>query len=753
MSDKLDSPGERDSLSSYNRPRRPNPDTITYLRSLPLDVDAATTEVASFLQASGVSEDFPQSLGAALSAIDEVRNEIASLAGDEQGSQCLETLARISAPFSETAARVLLSACSGYHLHLATHRYGSHVVQSMLQLAVSSSSDIDLGLHPEAPQFGSYIDSLPTLSDLVLGMLEELSTSATQLAVHICGSHVLRTLLCVLGGVDLVSSVPHGAKQFSHEATLRGRKKPKKKKNRAAVLEDSNAVHHTGTMHIVYSSNSRLPTNSFSDQLESLARTLLGQETEAPGELQQLACHPSAGPLLVVLLRVLTYSSSEARDMVEKILPDRNAGVSDFRLGISRPEPLFQDGSIAHEMAKRLLCWIDGKERQTQVGNVIYGYAGEPRGSHVLETLLRLSSDDMYDAILSYGEFEDVSSLQEYCEHDVANFVIQTLLTTIRNKNQATRMLKAVDKIVSCGLAVDPTKRRRGILWRSCELAAKYRIGQETLLKSIRNGFGSLIHQTGEVEKSGAAEAHKKKERKKTSAVEIMDCIPLLLDLRHSSGDTTRVPMDAAGARAVYHMLHFTPRLCQDILKGLLDKLTGEQIESLARDGLGSRCILDGILDGPPNDPSFASAFVSLLSKLNGRWSSISTDRVGYHSVKKLFHALPKLDDKAKLAEELAKGGNRLQGNAMGRSVSEECLVQLYVENRKEWRKAVTKSYNIKETIITAVVLPKSEDEIPNEQSANSKRKRKRKRVEKIDQRDRGGTNLDTATIVDALIF
>ena len=753
MSKNYGSTGERDSLTAYNRPRRPNPDTIMYLRSLPLDVEAAKTEVSSFLETGEVSEDFPQSLGAALSAIDEVRNEIASLAGDEQGSQCLEILARISAPYSETAARVLLSACTGYHLHLATHRYGSHAVQSILQLAVSSSSDIDLGLHAEAPQFGRYLDSLPTLSDLILGMLDELSSSATELAVHICGSHVLRTLLCVLGGVDLVSSGLQGSKQNTQEANLRGRKKAKKKKNRPAALEDC-SVPHTGTMNIVYRSKSRLATNEFSDQLASLARTLMGQETDVPGELQQLACHPSAGPLLIVLLRVLTYSSPEARAMMDTVSQDRNAGISDFRLGISRREPVFQDGSIAHEMAKRLLCWIDGKETQTQVGNVIYGYSGEPRGSHVLETLLRLSSDGMHDAIVRYGEFEDMSSLQEYCEHEVANFVIQTLLTTIRHKDQATRMLKAIDKVISGGLVVDPTKKRRGILWRCCELAAKFRIGQETLLKSIRIGFGTLIHQTVDVEKDGAVEAQKKKQRKKSSAVEIKDCIPLLLDLRNQIGDTTKATMDAAGARAVYHMLHFTPRLCEDILKGLLDELTVEQIESLARDGLGSRCILDGILDGPRNDPLFASAFVSLFSKLNGRWSTIATDRVGYHCVKKLFHALPKLDDKAKLAEELANGGNRLHGNPMGRSVSEECLVPLYVENRKEWRKAVTMSHNIKETKKADDVVPKSKDDNPNEQqSTHSKRQRKRKRVEKVNQPHQGGKNLDTASIVDALIF
>jgi len=751
MSEKLGFEGDRDKTSPYNRPRRPNPDTITYLRGLPLDVESARMEISTFLLDGGDnnnSQEFPQSLEAALSAIDEIRNEIASLAGDELGSQCIETLARISAPYSETASRILLSACSGYHLHLATHRYGSHVIQSILQLAVSSSSDNDLGLHSEAPPFGSYVDSLPKLVDLILGMLEELQDSATQLAVHVCGSHVLRTLLCVLGGVELVASGPQGDKKPGTEAILRGRTKEKKKKKKKTqgAIEASAAGAHTGTMRIVYSTKSRLEGNAFSEQLASLAYALMGEASETPGELQQLACHPSAGPLLIVLLRVLTYSNPEDREIMNQQSSSQSQNdISDFRLGISRPEPTFQDGSVAHEMAKRLLCWTDGREKQTHFGDVIYGYSGEQRGSHVLETLLRVGSNGFYDEIVKYGDFENPSSLQEYCEHDVANFVIQTLLTSIRNKDQATRMLKAIEKVVSGGLAVDPTKRRRGILWRSCELAAKYRVGQETLMKSIRIGFGSLNRQNVDSE-IAVGEPSKKKQRTKSTAIEIKDCIPLLLDLKMDKDESTRIQVDAAGARAIYHMLHFTPRLCEDILKGLVDELTSDEIESLARDGLGSRCILDGILEGPPNHASFASAFLSMLSKLKGRWTSIATDRVGHHSVKKLFHALPKMDDKGRLAEELASGGNRLQGNAMGRSVSEECMLESFVENRKDWRKAVTKSpHSIKEANLSETFIPKSKEEIP-EGEGKSKRKRKRKHASK------GGQPLNTDAIMEALI-
>lgn len=169
---------EGEESSGYNRPRRSNVETVAYLRGLPLDVEASKAEISSFLNQTEKSDDFPESLAAALSAIDEIQMEIASLAGDERGSQCIEVLTHISAPYSEVAARVLLAGCSGYHVHLATHRYGSHVVQTILQLAVASSSETDLAMDEEAPQFKESLDALPTLSELIHEMVEELAPHA-----------------------------------------------------------------------------------------------------------------------------------------------------------------------------------------------------------------------------------------------------------------------------------------------------------------------------------------------------------------------------------------------------------------------------------------------------------------------------------------------------------------------------------------------------------------------------------------------
>jgi hypothetical protein len=745
---------EESSSSGYHRPRRPANDTIAYLRGLPLDIDSAHQEISRFLsksngssnddakQAEGGGENddddddddfFPQSLAAAFSALEEVRVEIASLAGDEYGSQAIEILARIAAPHSEISSRILLNACKGYYLHLATHRYGSHVLQTILQLSAMGSDsgaineNSDLAFHEEAPPTLREQDdaSLPSLYDCIQAVVEELSPHASELGNHLCGSHVLRTLLCVLGGVSLVTGRPGGGggggnKRFEQTgATIRGRLKSKKKKKKrkpTSTGDEDLSTPHAGTMSIIYQANPRINPKDFASTLESLSRALLGEPSEDPGELQQHACHTSAGPLLIVLVRVLTYSTEDARTEFSVDTPscnssskdtdasaaaakkNANTSIADFRMGIAKSEPRYTNGSLADKAVKQILCWQDGVddvEKQEHTSDVVYGLSGEPRGSHVLETILRLCPDDFYESLLQCGNFLKAPAMQDYVAHPVSNFVVQTMLTTVRSKEQAETILKTAEKVIASGVAIDPSKRRRGILWRATELAAKYRIEHDGLLKAIRLGFLALKDESSvtnvETVTDAGEDGKKKKQRKKASSVEIKDCIPMLIGLKRNTENDERITLDAAGCRTVHHLLRFSPRLCQDVLDGIVQELSAEDLVSIAKDGLGSRCIMDGILDGPVKTPIFAASTKDLREKLSGCWASLATDRVGHHTVKKIFKHLPRIDDKAKLVEELVSGGNRLRGNAMGRSVIDACLVDEYEENRKEWRHKVGK--------------------------------------------------------------
>ena len=661
-----------------------------------------------------------------MSAIDEIRNEMASLAGDEYGSQCIEVMAAIALPYSEFAARTMLHGLTGYHLHLATHRYGSHVVQSILQLVMVSKSRQDLALHEDGPQLTQ--EDIPSLSELILAMVDELLPHANQLAVHVCGSHVLRSLLCILGGVHLKQGIAGSENKLEGGTLRRGKNKNKKKKKKPDIAQ-SQEHSHAGIMQMTFISDSRIEPSALLVSLTQLSDALWGVDSGEPGELQQMACHPSASPLLIVSLRVLTYAFDSSRK--EKMNPesDQNQIISDFRLGIQKTEPIFQLDSPASRLACSILCLNLGNTDEKQAGDIIYGLSGEPRGSHVLETLFRISPDVIYEKIMKCGSF--VTSMQEYCEHTVSNFVIQALFTTVRTKEQGEALLKSVEKVFINGYVVDKRNRRRGIIWRAAEMAAKFQIGQESLLESIRIGMDTVTGRANIecVEDDKIYDETKRtKNQSKASPLPLKEYIPLLIDVKAPDREGGRVTLDAEGVRAVYHLLRFSPRLCSEALDGIILNISKEDLELIAKDGLGSRCVMDGILDGPMKEPVFATAAKKLLHKLSGRWVALASDRVGHHSVKKLFKALLDLEDKAELAGELARGNNRLDGSSMGRSVMQSCAIEKFLEGEQAWKDAIKKMQQ-KEEWLKEIIDGESDD---NEMK---KRKHKRKKEDRDNEK------------------
>ena len=744
MTDDRDGDGDRQQ-GDYNRPRRPNPDTVSYLRSLPLDVEAANDEVTTFLRGTEQPSDYPQSLSAALSAIDEIRNEMASLAGDEYGSQCIEVMAAIALPYSEFAARTMLHGLSGYHLHLATHRYGSHVVQSVLQLAMVSKSDQDLAVHEDGPQLTK--EDIPSLFDLILAMVDELLPHANQLAVHVCGSHVLRSLLCLLGGVNLQQGITGSENKLEGGALRRGKNKNKKKKKKPDAAQ-SQEHSHAGIMQMTFKSNTRIESSSLLVSLTQLSDALWGVDLRAPGELQQMACHPSASPLLIVSLRVLTYAFVSSRKEYLNHESDQNQSISNFRLGIQKTEPIYQLDSPASRLACSILCLNLGNTNEKQVGDIIYGLSGEPRGSLVLETLFRTSPDVIYEKIMHCGSF--VTSMKEYCEHTVSNFVIQALFTTVRTKEQGEALLKSVEKVVINGYVVDKRNRRRGIIWRAAEMAAKFQVGQESLLESIRIGLGTATSQTnneGIKDNKVDEGATRIQKHLKTSPLPLCEYIPLLLDVKVSDREGGRVTLDAEGVRAIYHLLRFSPRLCGEVLDGIILNISKEDLELIAKDGLGSRCVMDGILDGPMNEPVFAMAAKNLMQKLSGRWVALASDRVGHHSVKKLFKALLDVEDKAEMASELANGSNRLGGSSMGRSVMQTCAIEKFLEGEQPWKDTIKKMQQKDEWLKEMIEVESDDIEMKKRKHNRKKGDRDNEKGVKVSRTSNSAVALIMATI------
>lgn len=739
--------------TDYNRPRRPNTDTLTYLKSLPLKEKLAHEEIAAFIAQQGEDTqkqeaknsqtnnneehaetkteqlEYPQIFSAAMAALDEIRNEIASLAGDEFGSQCIETIARITAPYSDLAARKLLYGVAGYMLHLSTHRYGSHVIQTILQSVTSydknrNLKDVDivkiLELDEEDEDHGF---KLPSLEDLVLSLSDEIRHVSKDLAVHICGSHVLRSILITLGGcVEIVPDhlVQKSGSVMETGLTKRGKAKTqkKKKKNKTVMMAD-NVRNNASFSQFERIETPRVDSNDsvVQESLFAIIQELTSLDlTNAkdigpwkPGNLQQLVCNPSAGPLLLVLLKIVIHlDKTEARDAIDdELLTEQekaNKSISDFRLGIQSSQAQFSTGTMAERLVKRILCWNESNtddERQEIAGDIIYGFAGETRGSHMVETILRTSNDSFYAKFCDAGKFFESDTFQDYSRHDVSNFIIQTLLNTARTRDQVEKLIKCVESLIEDGYILDLKNRRRGIFWRTVEMAAKFRIGQETILKFIRKGFGAVASN---------------------NSIEMKDCIKKLINLRIPQDGKRFLELDANGARAVYQLLRFVPRLCGDTLSAIISSYDASEFEFMCNDGLASKCIIDGILDGPTNIKPFSQAVKRLFEKLKGRWIALSVHRVGHHTVKKIFKKLTNIEDRSSLSKELANGINRLNGNAIGRSIIIDCAVKDYMEGEEVWNNAVKKLLE-KECFL--------EEILTGDVGVEKKRKRKRKKGDK----------------------
>lgn len=734
----------------YGRPRRPNAETVSYLNGLPIDEKLASEQVRAYVDSfqhtndadntSSEAAEFPALVNATHAALSSVFNEIASLACEEIPAQQIETLVRIACRYSAAAKRVVLASLSGYWVFLSTHRFGSHVAQTVLRCAVAEcevnldefddKQDECEGKMVIDDSYGSILqENVSFVPDLLLQAFEELKPFAKDLTVHVCGTHVLRTALCILAGVEFVDAFakPNGNKQDGSmnewesgvlAATRRGKlkDKKKKKKKRKPGNEDGNSAENRATVMKKMKMIADCQTTDFQNNADVMLKEMVQilalsdttNKVQPPGELQQRTCHPSGGPLLVQIVRLLSY-----RDDSKQENKKQGKDSADRRLGILPNEPKYSLGSDAEAFVHKLLCWdanVD-EANQPHAGDIIYGLSGEPRGSILLETIFRSCPDEFHDALCVVGGFYDEATLKEYIYHGVSNFVVQALLNSLRTRDQANKMVKCLCPIIEDGSLLHQKKQRdgpsdeqvvdensdnkniqrMGIIWRAVEMCSTSGSSQdqEQLIHALMRGFASISASAdGNAAKK---DSDGKKKRSKSKGLSAKGCIPMLLGLTPSSDDESyssgeRLTLNAAGARTMYHIFQFTERLRSDWVNGFLSLYGTSDLARIANDGLGSRCIMDGLLEGPAKEV----ASKSLYSKLFDRLPFLSAERVGHHVVMKLFRALP-YDDKAVMSAELSHSLNRLGSNAMGRSVMVSCAVKEYLEGENAWKEALAK--------------------------------------------------------------
>lgn len=203
---------DADGSEIHGKPRRSNPDTIQYLRSLPLiaDHDDPSHDVTYVM----------------LQALYEIRQELASLASTEIGSSVLEHLIRTVLTKSAVAKSILWQGLMPYMNFLATHRYGSHVLQVLLSETTRQAEDSDIALAEDAPEIpdGAVSEQHCDWRVILANKISKETVMAWM--TDMCASHVLRSLMASLTG-----------RVYAVESIDSKKKKKKKKRKREEEYE------------------------------------------------------------------------------------------------------------------------------------------------------------------------------------------------------------------------------------------------------------------------------------------------------------------------------------------------------------------------------------------------------------------------------------------------------------------------------------------------------------------------------------
>lgn len=263
--------------SLFHKPAKPDEDLVGYMRQLEIPLTDVAKEVAAAnAPAAPVDGDAapasaaPQRLSIVLTsehatlirtAYRELRHKEASLASHKRVSVVMETLLRLSTPRQLLR---LAAALAPYVCWLATSRYGSHVVQTLMALLSghalgtvsvtvqrvsvtmqrdSESDEDEAGAEEEEENdedaaAGLAASDAPLPARLVAALISvtnELASNAGDLIIDPCGSHLLRAAAKALACRSVPVSGTSGGGGGKEGAAGAGGKGGKGKKPRPAA--------------------------------------------------------------------------------------------------------------------------------------------------------------------------------------------------------------------------------------------------------------------------------------------------------------------------------------------------------------------------------------------------------------------------------------------------------------------------------------------------------------------------------------
>lgn len=255
--------------------------------------------------------------------------------------------------------------------------------------------------------------------------------------------------------------------------------------------------------------------------------------------------------------------------------------------------------------------------------------------------------------------------LLEFCEHGVSNFLIQAALQRADDKALAEKMVGAISDSASELLKA----RRAGVLWRAAQACVRLGLDAKTQTKLLEHiAVAVQAGHTGAPPPpptsasggGGDAEDSKGGDGELSSPPSTADAfkaarawVPALLSPRlPGEGGLGRLFLNVPGARIVQNALLFDPPVAAPVLKAVA-ALPEDVLAAIARDNMGSRCLLDPILEaagarggggggskGKSKNKPAEDARRAILRAFRGHLVAMACDRVAWHILLKCFRGV-----------------------------------------------------------------------------------------------------------------
>ncbi|KAF8607482.1 ARM repeat-containing protein [Ceratobasidium sp. AG-I] len=500
-----------------------------------------------------------------VAALSESSNKERQLATDPD---CAIILERMLHSMGDFIKRVFADRLSGSYDQLARHRFGSHVCQTLFEMAAPTVSRETRGRIAKPPDSDTESGVLRTMTELVLAISEELLPSLSQLILDPFAAHVILSLLILLS--PTISQNSDSSK--SRTSFVRSKKSAAYKSRQGPMksILDSGAE----------GDSAFLVPSSFQDVAGKFVDAL--RDTLDANEVRALAADKVANPVLQAMLAL-----------------EAQQGRSDT------------PGSLIDSILMGTISALD-QNRQPEHSDYLETLLRDPTASHIFEALIQHAPER---AIQSLWSEYFKGKLPKLSSHPVANFVVGKAIARL-DANSLLEATQEVDPVASKLIKTARTGVLKSLVDRATALGVHEETINETLCRSVDVGDDDIRLLVPCLLTLKSAKVY-------TKALESADAEDAKPD-RLKETSTDPVEPTVQGAILLQSMLRLPEPHNQPVIRSIQSQEVNQLIK-MSRHPVSSR-VLDVLLESPSVSLRDKRKF---LMSLMGHYHTLVDDRIG----------------------------------------------------------------------------------------------------------------------------